>query len=116
MSLLARELVPRKPILAELLSAAIVGGFWGQYIVDINAWSQAAAMPCFLFVLLTDWNHRSRWQFAAAFVAWIIIAGQIAFAIYRPLAASLLYGIHYPMPPIHRSKMWNSKETLILLT
>ena len=70
----------------------------------------------FLFVLLTDWNHRSRWQFAAAFVAWIIIAGQIAFAIYRPLAASLLYGIHYPMPPIHRSKMWNSKETLILLT
>jgi hypothetical protein len=51
-SLLARELVPRKPVLAELLSAAIVRGFWGQYIVDINAWSQAAAMPLLLLAFL----------------------------------------------------------------
>jgi hypothetical protein len=48
LSLLAGELIPAKPYLTQLLSLAIVGGFWGQYIVDINAWSQAAAMPLLL--------------------------------------------------------------------
>jgi hypothetical protein len=51
-SLLASELVPGKPFLTRLLSLAIVGGFWGQYIVDINAWSQAAAMPLLLLGIL----------------------------------------------------------------
>lgn len=51
-SLLSRELVPQKFIPPELLSFAIVGGFWGQYIVDMNAWSQAAAMPLLLVGVL----------------------------------------------------------------
>lgn len=51
-SLLARELIPGKLVSTELLSLAIVGGFWGQYIVDINAWSQAAAMPLLLVGVL----------------------------------------------------------------
>jgi hypothetical protein len=38
--LMARELVPERPLTTLLLCVLIVGGFWGQYILDINAWSQ----------------------------------------------------------------------------
>jgi hypothetical protein len=50
--LIARRLVPSRPMLMLLLSVLIVGGFWGQYIIDINAWSQNAALPLLLLALL----------------------------------------------------------------
>jgi len=51
---LAVELLPSRKLIATGLAFALVGGFWGQYIVDINAWSQIAAMPLVVlsFVLL----------------------------------------------------------------
>lgn len=35
---------PRRAWLRWLAPALVVSGFWGQYLVDINAWSQLAAM------------------------------------------------------------------------
>lgn len=49
---LALELLPLRPLLCLLVSAAIVGGFWGQNILDIDAWSQLACMPLILLSLL----------------------------------------------------------------
>jgi hypothetical protein len=45
----------RHRIIAILLAAGVVGGFWGQYILDIDAWSQFAFMPlatCSLVLLI----------------------------------------------------------------
>ena len=50
--LIAKALVPDRPLPTLLLCVLIVGGFWGQYILDINAWSQEAALPLLLMVLL----------------------------------------------------------------
>jgi hypothetical protein len=50
--LIAKRLIPSRPIVMLVLAALIAGGFWGQYIVDINAWSQNAALPLLLLVFL----------------------------------------------------------------
>ena len=42
---LAAELLPGRRIIPLLLATALVGGFWGQYILDIDAWSQISCMP-----------------------------------------------------------------------
>jgi hypothetical protein len=60
--LMARELVPEKPLSTLLLSVLIVGGFWGQYILDINAWSQEAALPLLLAATLMLVRFFSREQ------------------------------------------------------
>ncbi len=50
--LLAREVVPERRLRTLVLCVLIVGGFWGQYILDINAWSQEAALPLLLMIIL----------------------------------------------------------------
>jgi hypothetical protein len=42
---LASDLLPERRIIQLLLATALVGGFWGQYILDIDAWSQISCMP-----------------------------------------------------------------------
>jgi len=49
---LATELLPSRRIIALLLATALVGGFWGQYILDIDAWSQISCMPLAVLSLL----------------------------------------------------------------
>ena len=49
---LAAELLPGRRIIPLLLATALVGGFWGQYILDIDAWSQISCMPLTVFSLL----------------------------------------------------------------
>jgi hypothetical protein len=49
---LAAELLPSRRVIPFLLAAAIVGGFWGQYILDIDAWSQISCMPLIVLSLL----------------------------------------------------------------
>jgi hypothetical protein len=46
------ELLPGRRIIQLLLATALVGGFWGQYILDIDAWSQISCMPLIVFSLL----------------------------------------------------------------
>src|SRR5258708_19570856 len=36
----------------RLLATALVAGFWGQYILDIDAWSQISCMPLIVFSLV----------------------------------------------------------------
>jgi hypothetical protein len=48
----AAKLLPTRRIIPLLLAAALVGGFWGQYILDIDSWSQSACMPLTVFSLL----------------------------------------------------------------
>ena len=49
---LAAELLPGRRIIPPLLATALVGGFWGQYILDIDAWSQISCMPLTVLSLL----------------------------------------------------------------
>jgi hypothetical protein len=42
---LTLDLLPGRRIIQLLLATALVGGFWGQYILDIDAWSQISCMP-----------------------------------------------------------------------
>ncbi|MCL4416940.1 MAG: hypothetical protein M1365_09630 [Actinobacteria bacterium] len=43
-----------KPVFTGLVALAFPLGFWGQYILDINAWSQISSVPIlFLIVALT---------------------------------------------------------------
>jgi hypothetical protein len=49
---LATQLLPGRRIMPFLLAAAVVGGFWGQYILDIDAWSQSSCMPLIALSLL----------------------------------------------------------------
>jgi hypothetical protein len=52
---LASELLTGRRIISILLAAGIVGGFWGQYVLDLDAWSQSAFMPlavCGLILLI----------------------------------------------------------------
>jgi hypothetical protein len=62
--LMARELIPDRPLMSLLLCLFIVGGFWGQYILDINAWSEEAALPLLLTVLLMVIRLFGHQQFA----------------------------------------------------
>jgi hypothetical protein len=50
--LLASALLPSQKLTSVLLAGALVGGFWGQYILDIDAWSQIACMPILVLNLL----------------------------------------------------------------
>jgi hypothetical protein len=52
-------------------------GFWGQYVFDINAWSQIASAPLLLllFVLLTHATIDTSWRVAG--VAAVVVAGAI---------------------------------------
>jgi hypothetical protein len=72
--LLARELVSGRPLSTLLLSVFIVGGFWGQYILDINAWSQEAALPLLLTAMLMVLRSFSHERFAVGLAAWQPIA------------------------------------------
>jgi len=49
---LTAELLPGRRIIQLLLATALVGGFWGQYILDIDAWSQISCMPLIVFSLV----------------------------------------------------------------
>jgi hypothetical protein len=39
-------------LLAPLLAICVIAGFWGQYVLDINAWSQCASLPLVLSLIL----------------------------------------------------------------
>jgi hypothetical protein len=68
--LMARELVPERPLTTLLLCVLIVGGFWGQYILDINAWSQEAALPLLLMVLLMLLRSFVHERFTGRLTSW----------------------------------------------
>ncbi|MEO9185100.1 MAG: hypothetical protein ABI467_16505, partial [Kofleriaceae bacterium] len=67
----ARTVLPRaRPWAWLAIAVAFPLGFWGQYVVDINAWSQIASAPLlfamFGFVLLAPgaWSRRDGWRLA----------------------------------------------------
>ena len=47
----------KKVVLSVFLISAFLVGFWGQYLIDINAWSSAAAIPLMIgiFVWKSAW-------------------------------------------------------------
>ncbi|MBF0314555.1 MAG: hypothetical protein HQK50_12115 [Oligoflexia bacterium] len=45
------ELQKRSVLLPYLVGVVFVVGFWGQYIFDINAWSEIAALPFILLIV-----------------------------------------------------------------
>jgi hypothetical protein len=47
------HLFPKRETAAHILSAALVVGFFGQYLLDINAWSALFAIPI-MIVMVTD--------------------------------------------------------------
>jgi len=49
--LLFDELAGRKSMLSPLLALAVVGGFWGQYIMDINTWSHISVIAILLLAV-----------------------------------------------------------------
>jgi hypothetical protein len=75
-----RNVLPRAHLAAVLaIAAAFPLGFWGQYVVDINAWSQIAATPI-LFCLFglslhvaATWEPCDAWRLAAGIA--IAVAG-----------------------------------------
>ncbi|HEY6034200.1 MAG TPA: hypothetical protein VIV58_08075 [Kofleriaceae bacterium] len=71
MLFVARNVLPRAPPWTWLaIAVAFPLGFWGQYVVDIDAWSQIASAPLlfamFGFVLLAPnaWSRRDAWRIA----------------------------------------------------
>jgi hypothetical protein len=72
--LLAKELVPERPLATLVLCVLIVGGFWGQYILDINAWSEEAALPLLLTALLMLMRLFSDERFTTSLTAWTFMA------------------------------------------
>jgi hypothetical protein len=71
--LLAKELVAERPLLTLALCVLIVGGFWGQYILDINAWSEEAALPLLLTAMLTLIRFFSHERCTAGLTAWSLM-------------------------------------------
>jgi hypothetical protein len=84
--LMARELVPERPLATFLLCLLIAGGFWGQYILDINAWSQEAALPLLFTALLFLIRLFERQRSAAGLSFWsptlFALIGTGAFYLY----------------------------------
>jgi hypothetical protein len=76
--------------IAFLLAAALTVGFFEQYIVDINAWSQLAAQPLYLLLLATVAMAFDRDRFGGG-----AIAATTRIAV---LFASLLAGVLYLYP------------------
>jgi hypothetical protein len=85
--LMARELIPERSLMTLLLCVLIVGGFWGQYILDINAWSEEAALPLLLTVLLMVIRSFAHQQFATDRSSWTV-----------PVFALVLVGAFYFYP------------------
>ena len=54
------ELTVSRIFAVKMLSVAFVCGFWGQYFVDLNAWSALSVVPIimFLFVICDKWSKR----------------------------------------------------------
>jgi hypothetical protein len=95
--LIAKELLVEKPWQTLVLCVLIVGGFWGQYILDINAWSENGALPLLLMVLLLLLRSFSRERFTGEVPLWsptlfaIVITG--AFYVYPEATAFFLPGM-----------------------
>ena len=95
--LLARELVPERPVSTLILCVLIAGGFWGQYILDINAWSQEAALPLLLTVMLMLLRSFSHERFTTGLTVWAAIVFALlamgAFYFYPEATVFYLPGI-----------------------
>ena len=91
--LMARELVPERPLTTLLLCVLIVGGFWGQYILDINAWSQEAALPLLLMVLLMLLRSFVDERFTGRLTSWspTVFAFVVTGAFYLYPEATMFY-------------------------
>jgi hypothetical protein len=95
----AAKLLPARRIIPVLLAAALVGGFWGQYILDIDSWSQSACTPLAVFSLLLliklteTASNSGTLHFAPKLLALYAIAWIGMFYLY-PEAAGFLLPAH----------------------
>jgi hypothetical protein len=55
------ELTVGRIFVIRMLSVAFICGFWGQYLLDLNAWSSLSVGPIimFLFVVCDKWSNTS---------------------------------------------------------
>ena len=110
--LIGKELVAERPSLILLLCLLIVGGFWGQYILDINAWSEEAAIPLLLMVLLMVLRSFSQVRFSPGLGFWspsafvIVLIG--AFYLYPEATIFYLPGIALALA----AGFWKTRKTV----
>jgi hypothetical protein len=110
--LTARELVAGKPLATLLLCVLIVGGFWGQYILDINAWSQEAAQPLLLVAMLMLLRLFSQERFTVGLNSWsptvFALVQMGAFCFYPEATMFYLPGVAVALGV----GFWMTKKTL----
>jgi hypothetical protein len=110
--LIARQLVAERPLRTLLLCVFVVGGFWGQYILDINAWSQDAALPLLLTVVLMLLRSFSRERVTASLSFWsptaiaLVVTG--AFYLYPEATMFYLPGIAVALV----TGFWKTKKAI----
>jgi len=110
--LIAKQLVAERALLTLLLCVLIVGGFWGQYILDINAWSQNAALPLLLTVMLMSLRSFSQERFKAGLSSWsptaIALVAMGAFYLYPEATMFYLPGIAVALA----AGFWKTRKTI----
>jgi hypothetical protein len=110
--LIAQQLVAERPLATLLLCVFVVGGFWGQYILDINAWSQDAALPLLLTVVLMVLRVFSRERFKASLSSWsptaIALVATGAFYLYPEATMFYLPGIAAALA----TGFWKTRKTI----
>jgi hypothetical protein len=81
--LILDEITGKKQVRSPVIAVAVAGGFWGQYVFDINAWSSISSMPLLLasvWFLASDSNsffgmRRLQWRPVA--LVTIFLAGAV---------------------------------------
>src|SRR6516164_588930 len=110
--LIAQQLVAERPLRTLVLCVFIVGGFWGQYILDINAWSQSAALPLLLTVMLMLLRLFSRERFTAGLSFWspaaIALVAMGAFYLYPEATMFYLPGMAVALA----TGFWKTRKTV----
>jgi hypothetical protein len=110
--LIAQQLVAERPLGTLLLCVFIVGGFWGQYMLDINAWSQDAALPLLLTVMLMLLRVFSRERFTAGLSFWspaaIALVAMGAFYLYPEATLFYLPGMAVALV----TGFWKTRKTV----
>lgn len=96
---LTRVFLPERPVWGLLLAVSLAGGFWGQWILDIDAWSQNAFMPLLLGMVLLVTGIAS----AATGTAGLMVPVQ-SLGLFALLATAAFYlypeGSLFVLPPL----------------
>jgi hypothetical protein len=117
------HLFPKRETAAHILSAALVVGFFGQYLLDINAWSALFAIPI-MIVMITDFciglqsnqpYAGSRPQSLFLFLRMPLLAAGVTYMYpeIAPIVAMACAGALLATLFTHRAEAWSAHVALL---